>query len=54
MAQRAPWHSAIGDVHHVCTNCTLGNNIESENLRPGTGNLRLCDQCRDRQRDGTC
>ena len=36
MKKRA-WHSVKSTVHHVCTNCNTGNNIETENRKPGTG-----------------
>ncbi len=43
--KKAPWHSIKQPVHHVCTNCNTGNNIEPENLRQGTGNKPLCKEC---------
>ena len=45
MAQKSAWHSVKQTVHHVCTNCNTGNNIEKENLRSGTGGKRRCDEC---------
>lgn len=50
----SPWDSIKGDVHRVCTNCTEGNNIESENRREGTGGKRLCDTCAGLSKAGTC
>ena len=40
-----PWHSTKQSVHHNNTNCNTGNNIEKENLRPGTGDKPLCAEC---------
>ena len=47
MSQVAPFHSARqGEtVYHNNNKCTEGNNIESYNLRQGTGGLRLCEKC---------
>lgn len=45
MTKKAPWHSTKQNVHHVCTNCNTGNNIERENLREGTGGKPLCKEC---------
>lgn len=46
----APWHSATSDVHHNNRKCTTGNNIETLNLRQGTGGKRLCKDCADLNR----
>ena len=54
MAITSSWHSATGDVHHVCTHCTLGNNIESENRRSGKGGKPLCSECARRIKDNNC
>lgn len=54
MARRSPWHSVKSDVHHVCSNCNTGNNIESENRREGTGGKPLCSECRDWINKGQC
>ena len=43
--KKAPWYSVKGTVHHVCTNCTEGDNIQPENKRQGNGNKPLCDKC---------
>ena len=43
--KKNPWHSVKSDVHHVCSNCNTGNNIEAENRRPGTGGKPLCSEC---------
>ena len=43
--KKSPWYSIKEDVHHVCTNCNTGNNIEKENVRQGTGGKRLCYEC---------
>lgn len=45
MPKKAPWHSVKEDVHHNNTECNTGNNIETENLRQGDGNKRLCEEC---------
>lgn len=45
MARKPAWHSAKSGVHHVCSNCNTGNNIERENVRQGTGGKPLCDEC---------
>lgn len=50
----APWHSIKSGVHHVCSNCNTGNNIERENLRQGTGGKPLCAECADLIRRGRC
>jgi hypothetical protein len=47
MARVLAWHSKNSDVHHVCTNCNTGNNIERENRVSGTGGLPLCQECKD-------
>jgi hypothetical protein len=33
------------DVYHNNNQCTERNNIETRNLRQGTGNRRLCAHC---------
>lgn len=48
MPKKSPWHSIKKDaelVYHDNSNCKTGNNIEKENIRPGTGGRRLCDEC---------
>jgi hypothetical protein len=40
-----PWHSVNSDVYHNNPNCQTGNSIEAENLRQGTGNKPLCQEC---------
>jgi hypothetical protein len=52
--KKSPWHSIKQPVHHVCTNCNTGNNIEPENLRQGTGGKPLCKECRDWIAKGQC
>jgi hypothetical protein len=54
MAQKSPWHSTKQSVHHVCSNCNTGNNIESENRREGTGNKPRCDECTKLINQGKC
>ena len=53
MKKRA-WHSVKSTVHHVCTNCNTGNNIETENRKPGTGGKPMCEECRGLISRGTC
>jgi len=46
MPVKTPWYSATNlHVHHNNTSCTTGNNIERRNMREGTGNLPLCQEC---------
>jgi len=47
MAKKSPWHSVKASVHHNDTNCNTGNNIESENIRQGTGGKPLCQECKN-------
>ena len=46
MGRVSPYHSVDGDVHHVYSQCHLGNNIEKDKLRAGSGNLPLCENCK--------
>lgn len=43
--KKSPWHSIKQPVHHDNTECNTGNNIETENLRQGTGGKPLCTEC---------
>jgi len=52
MPKKTPWHSIKSNVHHNNTNCNTGNNIEKENIRKGTGNKPLCQECADVNRQG--
>lgn len=52
--RKAPWHSTKQTVHHVCTNCNTGNNIEKENLKQGDGGKPLCSECKDWINKGQC
>ena len=54
MIRKFAWHSIKSNVHHVCSNCNTGNNIENENRRYGTGNKPLCPECRDLIAKGEC
>jgi hypothetical protein len=45
MAKKDPWHSNKQTVQHNNTDSNTGNNIESENLRQGTGGKPLCQEC---------
>lgn len=47
MVKKSPCHSKKYNVHHVCSNCNTGNNIERENSQSGTGGKPLCSECRD-------
>ena len=49
MPKVSPWHSVKSNVHHNNTNCNTGNNIETENRKPGTGGKPLCQECKRRQ-----
>jgi hypothetical protein len=52
MPQKPPWHSIKQSVHHNNTECNTGSNIESENLRQGTGNKPLCSECAGLNKQG--
>lgn len=52
MPTRPAWHSIKQTVHHNNTNCNTGNNIETENIRAGTGLKPLCKECADLNRRG--
>lgn len=39
-------------VHHDNSRCTERNNIERENIRPGTGGRPLCEHCAKLNRAG--
>jgi len=55
MAHVPAFHSSkTKDVHHVCSLCTVGNNIERQYLTPGTGNLPICKECRRLMDAGKC
>ena len=41
----SPIHTIKENVYHDNSDCTERNNIESENVRQGTGGKRLCDHC---------
>ena len=42
---KGPWHSVNSKVYHNNPNCQTGNSIEPENLRQGTGDKPLCEEC---------
>lgn len=48
MAKVNPFHSKLpsADAYHDNNSCTVGNNIESYNRVPGTGNLPKCYYCK--------
>jgi len=49
MAKVDPFYSIKPDtnVHHNNDECELGNNIEPENRRSGTGGHPLCSRCEE-------
>ena len=42
---KVAWHSLKGDVYHDSSSCSVGNNIERENLQSGTGKKKRCSEC---------
>jgi MIP family channel proteins len=42
---QGPWHSANSDIYHDNPHCQTGGMIDPENIRPGTGGRRLCEEC---------
>jgi hypothetical protein len=40
-----PWHSVNSDIYHDNPNCQTGSSIDPENIQPGTGGNRLCEEC---------
>jgi hypothetical protein len=40
-----PYHSEDSDVYHIYSDCTVGNNIETDKRRNGEGGNRLCKNC---------
>ena len=54
MARVNPFYSETGTVHHVCSKCTLGDNIGQGNKKKGKGGKPLCSQCSDRVKRGDC
>ena len=40
------------DVYHNNTPCKTRNNIETENVRQGTGGLPLCKECAKLNQEG--
>jgi aquaporin Z/aquaporin NIP len=42
---QGPWHSVNSDIYHDNPNCQTGNSIAPENVRHGTGDGRLCEEC---------
>ena len=45
VVRKSPWHSVKQEVYHDNTDCNEGNNIETENLRQGTGGKPKCKAC---------
>lgn len=53
MPKKDPWYSAKTlDVYHNNTECNTGNNIETENVRSGTGGLPQCSECAENNAAG--
>jgi hypothetical protein len=46
MPRKSPWHSIEQLIHHGNAECNTGKNIARENLRQGTGDKPLCEECR--------
>src|SRR4028119_1459558 len=42
---QGPWHSVNSGIYHDNPDCQTGNSIAPENVRHGTGDGRLCDEC---------
>jgi MIP family channel proteins len=42
---QGPWHSVNSDIYHDNPDCQTGGMIDPENVRPGTGGRRLCEEC---------
>ena len=42
---QGPWHSVNSDIYHDNPHCQTGGMIDPENIRPGTGGKRLCEEC---------
>jgi hypothetical protein len=42
---RGPWRAADSDVYHNNPNCQTGTSIAPENVRQGSGDKPLCEEC---------
>jgi MIP family channel proteins len=42
---QGPWHSVNSDIYHDNPDCQTGGSIDPENIRPGAGGKRLCEEC---------
>jgi hypothetical protein len=40
-----PWHSVNSEVYHNNPNCQTGNSMDPANVRQGTGDKPLCEEC---------
>ena len=40
-------NSKNSNVYHIYKKCTVGNNIENDNLKTGDGGKRLCQICQE-------
>ena len=45
VGQEGPWHSVNSDIYHGNPACQTGGSIAPENIRRGTGDNRLCEEC---------
>ena len=52
MAKTSPYHSPKQPVYHNNSRCTEGNNIERKNRTSGTGGKRLCERCKELNKQG--
>ncbi len=54
MPTTSPWYSKLKGtkVYHNNKKCTKGNNIEHRNIKSGTGGKRICEECRDKNKEG--
>ena len=41
------YHSKTSGIYHIYQKCSVGNNIEKDNRRNGSGNKALCSVCKD-------
>lgn len=41
------YYSLTSDVYHIYQKCSVGNNIEKDNIRQGKGGKRLCKNCEE-------
>jgi hypothetical protein len=46
MPRTSAWHSVEQLIHHGNTECNTGNRIAQADVREGTGDKPLCEECR--------